>query len=433
MALAVINHHPTLRKARRAVRGRAHRAAAAGQALARRTPMPPALRTGLRERLSWQRDLRRVPIESLLLGGQNRLDAGDFATAVGDPWWASTRVVDGPHADLLRSARDRSLTDDDILGSGYAAMARAAIAASGQYFSATDDSGILTVARAFIADDPAPAPVAHTSAPGTPVEVSPVSDSDCYQVIDGHHRVARAALAGADTVEVRVKRLPVRTPLQQLLGAMSWMGGEPELYQPVEAPEVGTWPRVRRCVDRRDAMLGVIDDLGLRDGSYLDVASCHGWFVAAMRDAGLAAEGVEQDPLAPRLGALVHDLKPGAVHTSEAVTFLRAADRTWDVVSCFSLLHHFVLGRSEDSAEDLVRALDRAADRVLFLDTGQDHEAWFAESLAGWDAERVRDFLATHTTFDEFIDLGPDQDDRAPYAGNYGRHLFACVRHAPRA
>lgn len=430
MALAVINHHPTLRKARRAVRGRAHRAAAAGQALAQRTPMPPALRTTLRERLSWHRDLRRVPIESLLLGGQNRLDAAAFGTALGDPWWASTRVVDGPHAELLRAADDHPLSDAEILASRYAAMARVAIAASGQYFSATDDAGIVSVARAFIAG--APSRVAHTSNPGSPVEVSPVRDSDCFQVIDGHHRVARAALAGQDTVEVRVKRLGVRTPLQELLGAMSWMGGEPELYQPVPAPEVATWPRVRACVDRWESMLGVIDDLGLRGGTYLDVASCHGWFVAAMRDAQLTAEGVEQDPLAPQLGALVHDLAPGAVHTSEAVTFLRTAERTWDVVSCFSLLHHFVLGRSEDSAEDLLRALDRATDRVLFLDTGQEHEAWFAESLAGWDTARVRAFLTEHTTFDEIIDLGPDQDDRAPYAGNYARHLFACVRRAPR-
>jgi len=65
---------------------------------------------------------------------------------------------------------------------------------------------------------------------------------------------------------------------------------------------------------------------------------------------------------------------------------------------------------------------------VLFLDTGEGHEAWFRESLAGWDADRVAAFLKQHGTFDEVVDLGPDADAVPPYESNYGRHLFACVR-----
>ncbi|CAM3364204.1 hypothetical protein NODU109028_13665 [Nocardioides dubius] len=432
MALAVINHHPKIRRMRRATRLRAHQMAVAAYATAQRTPMPTGVRDALRDRLAWQPELRVVDVDKLLLGGQNRLDAAGFAAAVGDPQWASTRVADGPHADLLRRAARAPLSDEEILGSRYAAMARVSIAASGQYFSAHDDAGIVEFAREFIGttDELVPPPdrKPHQTRAGAPVEVAPIRDSDCYQVIDGHHRVARAAVEGIDQIAVRVKRIAVHTGLQEMLDAMSWIGGEPELYQPLTAPEVATWPTVRGCQDRFEAMIAVLDEIGLEAGSYLDVASCYGWFVAAMGEHGLAAEGVEQDPIAPRLGQVVYGLEPGRVSTGEAVSFLRAAEYRWDVVSCFSLLHHFVLGRSEDSAEALVQALDAATGRVLFLDTGQEHEAWFRDSLAGWDSTRVREFLETETSFDRVVDLGPDQDDRPPYSGNYGRHLFACIR-----
>jgi hypothetical protein len=87
-----------------------------------------------------------------------------------------------------------------------------------------------------------------------------------------------------------------------------------------------------------------------------------------------------------------------------------------------------VLGRASVDAAELVRLLDRVTRRVLFLDTGEGHEAWFRESLAGWDAEKIAAFLTEHGTFDEVIDLGPDCDAIPPYENNYGRHLFACVR-----
>lgn len=433
MSSVVMGHHPTVRMVRRALLVRARTAAGRGYALARRLPVPASVRTRLRERLAWHRGLRWVPVDALLLGPQNHGSVAEFSRALGDPGWGSRPVAVGPHVDLLRP---RVMSEAEILASSYATMARAAIRLDGQYFGAVDDAGIVGLARAF-RSEPGPAPsvgrapdVVHRSAPGTPVDVAPIADSACYQVLDGHHRIAAAVVAGQQQVPVRVRRIPVRTPLQEMLGAMSWIGGEPELYQPVPAPEVATWPTVRRCEDRLAAMLAWCDTTGMdpATASYLDVASCYGWFVAAMAERGFNAEGVEQDPVAPALGHLLHGLAPETVHTGEAVTFLRDADRQWDVVSCFSLLHHFVLGRSQDSAEDLVRALDRVTGRVLFLDTGEEHEAWFAQSLSGWGPQRITEFLAQHTSFDRVVNLGPDQDNQGAYRGNYGRHLFACVR-----
>lgn len=397
--------------------------------------MPRAVRDGVRERLVWHRRPRTVPIASLLLGGQNRVSAIDFAAASGDLLWGSTRVAQGPHAQLLARAAAGPISDEELLASPYATMARTCIALSGQYFDATDDDGVVRVARTYLrrclsgeGDDEAARPP-HASEPGVPVRVAPIRGSGCYQVLDGHHRVAAAAQAGETTIEVQVNRMSTVTPLMDLLNRMTWIGGASERYQPLDAPELAGWPTVRACTDRLTKMQVQAAELGLGPGAdYLDVASCYGWFVSRMQQAGFTAQGLERDPLAPALGAAVYGLEPAAIITGDAVDELRSTDRTWEVVSCFSLLHHFILGRASVDGEALIRLLDKVTGRLLIIDTGQAHEHWFAESLAEWDTARVAAFLAEHTSFDRIVDLGPDDDDRAPYAGNYGRHLFACIR-----
>lgn len=401
---------------------------------ARRAPLPATLRRRLGEALLWSPEPVLVPVDRLLLGGQNQVPATEFASRSGDPRWPSRRVVDGPHADLLRRAERQTLTDEQILGTPYARMARDTIAIAGQYFAARDDTGIVGVARRWLdgvgsGDMPRPR-MPHQSRPDDPVRVAPIRHSDCFQVLDGHHRVASLGVRGVALAPVRVKRIPVSTPLQDLLERMSWTGGARELYQPIAAPELETgWVQVRRCTDRFEAMQRFLDPLAISPGaSYLDVASCYGWFVDRFARHGFDAHGVERDENAPRIGALAYGLDPRRISVSDAETFLARADRTWEVVSCFSLLHHFALGRASVSAEALVRLLDRVTARVLFLDTGQAHEAWFADSLPEWDTDFVRDFLTRYTSFDRVVDLGPDEDAVPPYERNYGRHLFAAVR-----
>jgi 2-polyprenyl-3-methyl-5-hydroxy-6-metoxy-1,4-benzoquinol methylase len=168
---------------------------------------------------------------------------------------------------------------------------------------------------------------------------------------------------------------------------------------------------------------------GVESGaSYLDVGACYGWFVAQMRADGFDAHGVELDPRAPELAAAVYDIEPERITTSEASTFLAALEGTYDVVSCFSVLHHFVLGRGPCSAEELIELLDRATGRVLFFDTGEAHESWFAEVLPEWNAEYIEKWLRANTSFTNVVRLGVDEDARGPYAENYGRTLFACMR-----
>lgn len=406
----------------------------------RRLPLPAGLRQTTADLALWRPGSLPVPIDRLLLGGQNGLSGTEFAVRSCDLGWPSRRVLDGPHADLLRRGRARRLTDEEILGTPYGRMALDTIAATGAYFAATDPAGVVAVARRYLG--PALDDGARSRAPlgrmprqsrlGDPVRVAPIRHSDCYQVLDGHHRVAAHGVAGAAEVRVRVKRVAVSTPLQDLLEQMSWTGGERELYQPIDSPELEAgWVRVRRCVDRLDAMRRHLDRLDLTAGAgYLDVASCYGWFVDRLTRLGYDGHGVERDENAPMIGALAYGLDPARITVADAEAFLAGAERTWEVVSCFSLLHHFALGRASVGPEELLGLLDRVTGRVLFLDTGQGHEAWFSDSLPDWDPDHVRALLARHTTFDEIVDLGPDADAVPPYQRNYGRHLFAATRHS---
>lgn len=388
----------------------------------RRLPVSAATRRKLTDPVLWPDEVVRVPIERILLGGQNELDAHAFAVRSGDLLWPSTRVQEGPHAALLRTrAEHGGLSDDDILTSQYAAMARICIEASGHYFGAVDDAGILRLVRES----------EERGLSGEPVMLVPVKGSDCYQVVDGHHRVAAAAMAGETRISAKVRRGSVTTPLQEHLDRMSWIGGKRELYQPVDAPELEqSWPTVRRCDDRLELMDKQLADLGLvpEESTYLDVASAYGWFVGKMAQRGYTASGVERDPEAAVLGRAIYGLRPGQISTADVVDFLHDDPGTWDVVSCFSLLHHFALGRGSVDETALFRMLDRATGRVLFIDTGMAHEAWFRESLPEWDLAYLREFLETVGTFDRVVDLGPDRDAVPPYAANYARHLFACIR-----
>lgn len=407
----------------------------------RSLPASPAVRVRVSKALLRRSRPIRVPIDKLLLGAQAGLPAAGVAELLGDPLWPSTLVLDGPHLALLRLAEERglNLSDEEIMASDYARLAQRCIEARESYFGATDAEAVVRLSRAFIgryrgdvaeADDPA---TTYRSGDNDPILVAPVKASDCYQVLDGHHRLAVAAARGERDALVTVKRISTTTPLQNLLSRMSWLEGSRELYQPVDAPELQTsWPQVRRCTDRRDKMLSFLAERGLMppaSTSYLDVASCYGWFVDEMRKAGFDARGIERDPLGPQLGRIVYGLPEERISVGNAEKLLPQQPRT-DVVSCFSLLHHFVLGRASVDAAELVRLLDQVTGSVLFLDTGQEHEAWFRESLAGWDTAKVAAFLKEHGTFDEVIDLGPDADAVAPYEENYSRHLFACVRAA---
>jgi hypothetical protein len=225
-----------------------------------------------------------------------------------------------------------------------------------------------------------------------------------------------------------VERGTSKTPLQSLLLEMGWLDGQYALYQPIDSRDVADWPIVRGCTDRLQMMRNVLADIEPHGGgTFLDVASSYGWFVAKMTEHGLDGRGIERDRQAPLLGRAVYGLDPSRIVIGDCVTLLEEAP-TYDVVSCLSLLHHFVSGRESCSAEQLMALLSRVTRRVLFVDTGEGHEKWLRRRIPGWTPEYVETWLARHGDFDRVVPLGTDHDDKGRFAGNYGRTLFACIR-----
>ena len=373
----------------------------------------------------------------LLLGGENGLSAAEYSAATGDLLRPSTTISAGPHVELLRRfvvSGVSALEPETFSGSLYLANARSCIEATGHYFGAIDDEGVRAVATDFahrFVGLPIPGARPSQSGPQDPVRVRPIRHSKCFEVVDGHHRLAARIVRGETEVDVVVERRRVWTPLQSLLREMSWLEGRLQLYQPIQAPELEDWPQVRRCVERRDRIRGFLAEreYATSVSTYLDVASCYGWFVAEMAKAGFDAYGMERDPLGRVVAEQVYGVGPNRIEVGDCVDLLDQLDTRRDFVSCFSLLHHFVLGRGSCSAARLAELLDSATGRVLFIDTGQAHEDWFKDTLPEWDADFIEDWLREHTTFDEIVRLGADHDAVSPFEDNYGRMLFACVRH----
>lgn len=387
---------------------------------------------------------RVVPLDKLLCGGEHGLSGALYARHTGDFMRPSTPFYESPHVRFLEEYKrigDEIFLPEVFRETAYFANAVQCMNVIGQYFDCTREEQVVEIAKGFVnrflgkeTANGSAARAPEFSSPDSMVKVRPVECSEYYEVTDGNHRLAIAYVQGLETYPVLVYYPPVRTPLQQLLLDYAWCAnrGEFELYQPVTSPELGSyWSLVRRCSDRFEMMRRFLEEhreLLPERPTYLDIASSYGWFVREFGELGFDAYGVEIDWAAIEIGRRVYNLSPEQVTRSEAVRFLQNETRSYDVVSCFSLLHHFVLNRGSISAIEMLELLDRTTRNVLFFEMGQEHEEWFKESLAGWNPDRIERWLKDNTTFRNIYKLGTDTDNVAPYANNYGRTLFACTR-----
>jgi len=203
---------------------------------------------------------------------------------------------------------------------------------------------------------------------------------------------------------------------------MNWIDGDDAMYQPLPVPELGHWTVVRQCSDRASMMQRELKNCG-QVATYLDVACSYGWFLAWAESFDLAATGIEVDPLAPVLAREAFGLDPKQIVVGDALSVLEKADSTWDVVSCFSLLHHFA-SENPALAQRLAASLGRVTERVLFLDTGSSLESWFSTNQALEEDAQV-ELVMEGGGFSRCERLGRDQDSQGRTDGNYGRMLVA--------
>ncbi|MFY9854958.1 MAG: polysaccharide biosynthesis C-terminal domain-containing protein [Terracidiphilus sp.] len=398
-----------------------------------------SLRTSCRG-VALRMKLEPIRVDACLRGGDNGVPAATFARMIGDIRRASLPVSDWPHVKLLRqydSIGDAIWDPETFKDTEYFRNAALNIEIFGNYHSALAPEQIEWGARRFVCaysgkGDMLPLQEGENFKryPFEHIAVHPVKDSTCYQVHEGHHRLAIAHMKGLREVPGLILKPSVTTPVQDLLLEVLWLKGRRELYQPIDSPEVAQWILVRRCSDRLAKMKEFLNAEGLMppaSRSYMDIACSYGWFVSQMSKLGFQAEGVDRDPIALSVGKIMYELSPEQIHRSDAVTFLRALNDKYDVTSCFSLAHHYILNHMNTSAEDLLHLIDSATRHVMFFDMGQSHE-YAADKLKGWDADHIHRWLEANTTFTRIVRLGPDEDAVPPNQHNFGRMLFACAR-----
>jgi len=382
----------------------------------------------------------KVPVDRLLLGGENGINAYNYSLMVGDPMRPSRKVIYGPHVDLLKEYQrsgDAFFSENLYKQSKYYQNAKECIEFTGRYFSAYAEEDIISRMKMFVdqvfknESHDYTKKIGHSGV-GTPIILAPIDFSNYYEVVDGNHRIASAIFEGKDFIEASIRFNKVVTPVQDLLSKVLWEGGRKELYQPVDCPELEeTWVTVRKSTDRLGMMRKFLDEKGLSANkgiSYIDLGASYGWFVHKMSEAGYDSLGIELDVHSIRLGQWVYGLNESSVKRSNIATFFKENDNKFDVVSNFSVLHHFVMGRGGLRPEEYIQHLDKMTRKVLFIETGQGHEDWFKETLHGWDVDFIQKWILSNTSFNEVIPLGKDSDNIGKFRNNYSRTMFACLR-----
>ncbi len=378
-----------------------------------------------------------IPIEKFLVGDQGGLTATKLSLLTGNWLLPSTSILKSPHIELIQlyESEGRDLFNlERFMSTSYFKLAFDVMAVTGHWFGAKNFDGIREVAIDFIKrylgiNQGRPNRPGQSNS-GAPILVRPIKYSSYYQIIDGHHRLAIWAKKGKLKIPSIIVAETTLTPIQSLLLNVAWVRGRKEIYQPLPCPECQeSWTLIRRCTDRLRAILTFLNKFELHSCSYLDVGSYFGWFVWQMLLKGYDAYGIEIDPVAVVIGAIAYNLDiRKRIKVGNCYFVLKEDSKKYDIISCLSVLHHFVLGKGVCSAEDFIRLLDIHTDKILFLETGQGSENWFKSSLAIWTPDYIEEWVLKNTSFNKVERIHVDQDNRPPYEGNYGRTLFAFYR-----
>src|SRR5262249_25198179 len=187
---------------------------------------------------------RKLKLNKLLVGGANRYSAATHARLTGDLLRPSTPVAASAHAEFLRAYRevgDAVFRSERFELTAYYRWARECLNLYGRYFSHTAVQDIVHKAKSFARmfdGERLNVQDRHESCAGAAVEVRRIKFSDCYEIVDGHHRLSLAVVQGLREYPCSV--LPTEgalTPMQELVMDCEWMFGKRSLCQPISMPE----------------------------------------------------------------------------------------------------------------------------------------------------------------------------------------------------
>jgi len=394
----------------------------------------PALRKKLMGLTNFTRT-REVDINKILLGGDGYISAFNYAILTDQFLRPSTPIANGPHVRLLQEyeKNPRLLDTESFQNTPYHANILHCMKYTGHYFNSTKTKDTITIAKAFLSsyetDKALQAQGKKTSFDKEGVILLPIKYSSYYQLYDGHHKAAKAFMLGRKKIRALICKHPVVTPVQDLLLNVLWLEGRREIYQPVDLPEVKEgWTLVRKCTDRLEGMKSFLKENRISAGSYLDIGCSYGWFVKGMQEEGMDAYGVDRDYFGRQVGLQVYGIQPEKFFLSDTVNFLEGQTRTFDVVSCLSIMHHYIMNDCGTSPEQLIKMIDAITGKVLFFETAHPHEGSLKEKLHKWDEHYILGWLKENTRFKRVEIISRDGDGTGKFKNLYARTLFACTR-----
>ncbi len=390
-----------------------------------------------------KKQTKLVRLSKILMGGENDLPGYKYSLLTGNYKRPSTLASDGPHSQFLftyQKIGKRILETPIFENTPYFRNARDCIDLFGGYFPKIhSEEEIILAAERFLllfdGQDVSHLPSEGHSKDGELVKLAPIQNSDCYQIIQGNHRVAFAIAQGQEFIKATVLlNQPQITPIQFLLENLQWEEGEKLLYQPLYCPELESqWTLARRCTDRLDKMLLFLNQNDFIPSptqkiTLIDLGSYYGWFVSQFKKLGFEAEGVEKDNIPIQIGKIVYENLDDSIHRSEIMRFLSTTKKQYDITCCLSIMHHFIYGRNKGNPITLLKLLDKSTKRVMFFEMGEEHEAWFSNILNGWRPETIENWILSNTNFTQCIWLGRDNDNIGEFSKNFGRMLFAFLK-----
>lgn len=381
--------------------------------------------------------IENVKISRILIGQQSGFPLEQWINLSKEYSRISRPITESPYVTFLKEIKknERKLTDNRYLEqSDYFKMGLKCVQTIGEFMGAKNKEELKEWMKDYYklyknrnSNEPLKfKKIRGHSKHSSPIKLNKIKFSNCYEIIDGHHRIAIEYLSGKEQVRALVvgKKYSV---LQKMLLKINQIN-DIELYQPVDRLEVESWPTVRICKDRFDMMKTFLKNNKISKGSLIDLATSYGWFPIQFKTRGFDVMGLDRDPDAIKISRLITGLEKNETRTIKIEDFLYKNKKRYDVVLFLSILHHYAIGKEKGRVNEILRELDKITKRVLFLDMGQNHEAWNKKLLPEWDDKFIEEKIKKNTSFKKVIRLGKDKDNRGKYRQNYRRTLFACVK-----
>lgn len=379
-----------------------------------------------------------IEIEKVLRGPEgDDLNGIDYVKMTGDIFRLSTRAIDGPQVKLIKDYEkfgDNIFDKSYFYDTEYYKNAFQSICYLGDYFpEAKSPDLIVEVAKNFInsyLENPVVSnKIGHNSF-NEPIVVKRIYKSDCYQLLSGNHRIASRYMKGEREIKALILPGDAHTYFTNMIADVIWDDGE-VLYQPINLPEIKHLPVIRNCNDRFEKSVKFLKDSKFDIGKFtlLDIGSYYGWFVDNYRKIGIDAYGLERDYSACKISNSLYGIPTSKIINCPIESFL-STDKNiqYDCINFLSVLHHFTLEKSFMSDAEVFSKFAKMTRKVMFFETGEEHEKMFGSSLLGSNVENIEKFIFDNSDFTKVIRLGRDSDNIGKHSDDYRRMLFALVK-----